>query len=297
MQIYFDFSGYSDMAIGLGLIFGVRLPINFNSPYKSANIVDFWRRWHITLSFFLRDYLYIPLGGNRHGSLARYRNLMVTMLLGGLWHGANWTFVIWGGLHGLMICLVHAWQALPLPRMRGLDRVSTVAARVLTFLAVVLAWVPFRADTFDAAWRIWKVMFGFEGVPLPAQIASLIGAQGAGMFANGLLGRGEFWLLNALGLHDTTLQAVVAVIALVVLAMSCPNTQEIARYDADPGVPLVTRTSPRLLTRFPALTGTIAGLMFAICVLSFNRIAPPSSSISTSDNSWASQHDFSGQWP
>ena len=107
LQIYFDFSGYSDMAIGLGLIFGVRLPLNFNSPYKSKSIVEFWRRWHITLSRFLRDYLYIPLGGNRKGTLRRYLNLLTTMLLGGLWHGAGWNFVIWGGLHGLFLCTNH----------------------------------------------------------------------------------------------------------------------------------------------------------------------------------------------
>ena len=101
-QLYFDFSGYSDMAIGLARMFGIRFPMNFNSPYKAANIIDFWRRWHITLSRFLRDYLYIPLGGNRKGPSRRHVNLMATMLLGGLWHGAGWTFVIWGGLHGVL---------------------------------------------------------------------------------------------------------------------------------------------------------------------------------------------------
>src|SRR5579863_7957836 len=109
-QIYFDFSGYSDMAIGLALLFGIRLPVNFRSPYKATSIVEFWRRWHITLSRFLRDYLYIPLGGNRLGEQRRYLNLMVTMLLGGLWHGAGWNFLIWGGLHGLYLCVNHLWQ-------------------------------------------------------------------------------------------------------------------------------------------------------------------------------------------
>ncbi len=108
LQIYFDFSGYSDMAIGSARLFGIRLPENFRSPYKSASIIDFWRRWHMTLSRFLRDYLYISLGGNRHGSSRRYLNLVITMLLGGLWHGAAWTFVIWGGLHGLYLCINHA---------------------------------------------------------------------------------------------------------------------------------------------------------------------------------------------
>ena len=111
MQIYFDFSGYSDMAIGLSLMFGVRLPVNFNSPYKSKSIIEFWRRWHMTLSRFLRDYVYIPLGGNRRGPVRRYANLMATMLIGGLWHGAGWTFVIWGALHGLYLMANHAWNA------------------------------------------------------------------------------------------------------------------------------------------------------------------------------------------
>src|SRR3984893_211021 len=110
-QLYFDFSGYSDMAIGISLMFGVFLPLNFDSPYKATTIFDFWRRWHMTLSQFLRDYLYIPLGGNRHGRLLRYVNLMITMLLGGLWHGAAWTFVIWGALHGAYLCVNHLWNA------------------------------------------------------------------------------------------------------------------------------------------------------------------------------------------
>src|SRR6516225_3390946 len=110
LQIYFDFSGYSDMAIGLALMFGIRLPVNFRSPYKATSIIEFWRRWHITLSRFLRDYLYIPLGGNRFGVGRRYINLMLTMLLGGLWHGAGWTFLIWGGLHGLYLVVNHQWR-------------------------------------------------------------------------------------------------------------------------------------------------------------------------------------------
>ena len=109
-QLYFDFSGYSDMAIGISLMFGIFLPLNFNSPYKATSIIDFWRRWHMTLSQFLRDYLYIPLGGNRRGPALRYVNLMITMLLGGLWHGAAWTFVVWGALHGVYLCVNHAWN-------------------------------------------------------------------------------------------------------------------------------------------------------------------------------------------
>src|SRR5229473_1704293 len=126
-QLYFDFSGYSDMAIGISLMFGVFLPLNFNSPYKAQSIVDFWRRWHMTLSQFLRDYLYIPLGGNRHGRTLRYVNLMITMLLGGLWHGAAWTFVAWGMLHGVYLCINHAWSnygPAVAPRFAGLANIA-----------------------------------------------------------------------------------------------------------------------------------------------------------------------------
>jgi alginate O-acetyltransferase complex protein AlgI len=150
-QLYFDFSGYSDMAIGISLMFGIFLPLNFDSPYKALSIIDFWRRWHMTLSQFLRDYLYIPLGGNRHGRTLRYVNLMVTMGLGGLWHGAAWTFVAWGALHGAYLCINHAWSnygPAVAPRFAPLAK---LAAFILTFLSVVVAWVFFRADSMSTA--------------------------------------------------------------------------------------------------------------------------------------------------
>ncbi len=162
LQLYFDFSGYSDMALGLARMFGVRLPLNFDSPYKARNIVEFWRRWHMTLSRFLRDYLYIPLGGNRKGKSRRYANLMVTMLLGGLWHGAAWTFVAWGGLHGLYLCINHAWR-----RVRfGKNEAGTagLAERTLgwaiTLLGVIVGWVFFRAESFESAWSVLRGMSG-----------------------------------------------------------------------------------------------------------------------------------------
>src|SRR5436309_8596371 len=160
LQIYFDFSGYSDMAIGLALLFGIRLPVNFRSPYQATSIIEFWRRWHITLSRFLRDYLYIPLGGNRLGETRRFQNLLVTMLLGGLWHGAAWNFVIWGGLHGLYLCINHLWRA-----WRGGVPASMPAKGLcwaLTFFAVVIAWVFFRAKTAAGAWQMLGSLFGFE---------------------------------------------------------------------------------------------------------------------------------------
>ncbi|WP_235048821.1 MBOAT family O-acyltransferase [Methylomonas sp. MK1] len=161
VQLYFDFSGYSDMAIGLSRIFGVTLPLNFNSPYKSKNIIEFWRRWHMTLSRFLRDYLYIPLGGSRNGSFARYRNLLVTMLLGGLWHGAGWTFVIWGGLHGTYLIINHCWQALQIKLGLNLSergRIAAFTGWLITFVAVVIAWVFFRAPDTVSAMHIIKAM-------------------------------------------------------------------------------------------------------------------------------------------
>jgi D-alanyl-lipoteichoic acid acyltransferase DltB (MBOAT superfamily) len=164
LQIYFDFSGYSDMAIGLALMFGIRLPVNFRSPYRAISIIEFWRRWHITLSRFLREYLYIPLGGNRLGEQRRYINLMVTMLLGGLWHGAGWNYLIWGGLHGVYLSINHLWRG-----WRGDKKYASgtvLAAKVcswaITFFAVVVAWVFFRARTMAGAWQMLGGLFGFE---------------------------------------------------------------------------------------------------------------------------------------
>jgi alginate O-acetyltransferase complex protein AlgI len=162
-QIYFDFSGYSDMALGLSLLFGIRLPINFDSPYRASSIIDFWRRWHISLSTFLRDYLYVPLGGSRHGSARRYANLMITMVLGGLWHGASWTFVVWGTLHGLYLVLNHLWRLLRGPSSRA-GRLERGVGWLLTFLAVCFAWVFFRADSFSDATQILRGMAGLNGL-------------------------------------------------------------------------------------------------------------------------------------
>ena len=147
VQIYCDFSGYTDMALGLALMLGVRLPNNFFRPYAADSIVDFWRRWHVTLSFWLRDYLYIPLGGSRHGRLREARNIIVTMALGGLWHGASWTFVIWGLLHGVCVTIVHAMQRLAV----GARRLPQWAGVLLTFHFVTIAWVFFRAPSVRAA--------------------------------------------------------------------------------------------------------------------------------------------------
>ncbi|GJJ04876.1 alginate O-acetyltransferase [Duganella rhizosphaerae] len=154
-QLYFDFSAYCDMAYGLSYMFGIILPINFDSPYKSTSIIEFWRRWHITLSTFLRDYLYIALGGNRHGTVRRYLNLVITMLLGGLWHGANWTFVMWGLLHGLYLVCNHGLRSLLGDRQ---GRLLSALGGAVTFLAVVVGWVLFRANSMASAGAILYAM-------------------------------------------------------------------------------------------------------------------------------------------
>jgi alginate O-acetyltransferase complex protein AlgI len=173
LELYFDFSGYSDMAIGLSLFIGVKLPVNFYSPYKAANIILFWRRWNMTLSRFLRDYLYIPLGGNRNGSFRRYVNLMLTMLLGGLWHGASWTFVLWGGLHGIYLCINHVWIILKnyLNIPKGGFFFHSLSG-FITFFAVFTAWVFFRATDLLKAKQILHAMF-FEKMVLPFKLLFL----------------------------------------------------------------------------------------------------------------------------
>ena len=176
VQIYFDFSGYSDMAIGSARLFGIRLPLNFHSPYKATSIVDFWRRWHITLSRFLRDYLYIPLGGNRKGKSRRYINLLITMILGGFWHGAGFTYLLWGLLHGLYLCANNAWMFFR--KKHNIPALPKPVAIGITFIFVVIAWVPFRAGTFElgssgsymkaleTTRTMFASMFGFNGFTL-----------------------------------------------------------------------------------------------------------------------------------
>jgi D-alanyl-lipoteichoic acid acyltransferase DltB (MBOAT superfamily) len=177
-QIYFDFSGYSDMAIGLARMFGIVLPLNFNSPYQAVNITEFWRRWHMTLSRFLRDYFYIPLGGNRRGEPRRYLNLILTMLIGGLWHGAAWTFVLWGLFHGICLAVNHLWLGLWGSRSRPWQAASgltTWGARGVTFFLVVIGWVLFRAADFQTVHHMLAAMFHLSAAPgagMPALMKS-----------------------------------------------------------------------------------------------------------------------------
>nr|WP_320145978.1 MBOAT family O-acyltransferase [uncultured Anaeromusa sp.] len=167
LQLYFDFSGYSEMAVGLGWMLNFSLPINFRSPYKATSIVDFWRRWHITLSEFLKNYLYISLGGNRKGESRRIINLLITMLLGGLWHGAGWTFVIWGGLHGIYLTINHLWRKTNLA-------IYPVISWGITFLSVVFAWTFFRANSVGDAFQMIFAMSGMKGVVLPTSLHSKV---------------------------------------------------------------------------------------------------------------------------
>ena len=159
LQLYFDFSGYTDMAIGAALLFNIKLPTNFDSPYKATSIQDFWRRWHITLSHFLRDYIYIPLGGSKTGELKTYTNLLITFLIGGLWHGAGWNFVFWGFLHGLALVIHRIWRKIGY-------KLPVILAWFITINFINFAWVFFRAKDLNDALEILKSMFGFNGFAL-----------------------------------------------------------------------------------------------------------------------------------
>jgi alginate O-acetyltransferase complex protein AlgI len=232
-QLYFDFSGYSDMAIGISLMFGIFLPLNFNSPYKSTSIIDFWRRWHMTLSQFLRDYLYFPLGGNRRGRTLRYVNLMITMVLGGLWHGAAWTFAAWGTLHGVYLCINHAWNhygPTVAPRFAWL---SDLAAFVLTFMAVVVAWVFFRADSMSSA------LFILSKMARPAHVA----------------------------LSYREMFAAALIMGYALLAWCAPNTQQIMGYDHH------NRTVGENLALWPRRPGFICAtaVLFAFAILGIQQ--------------------------
>jgi alginate O-acetyltransferase complex protein AlgI len=278
MQLYFDFSGYSDMAIGGARLFGIRLPLNFHSPYKSTSIIEFWRRWHMTLSRFLRDYLYIPLGGNRRGKGRRYFNLFATMLLGGLWHGAGWTFVAWGGLHGFYLVANHAWH-----RTRQLigfsektnSRAGKSLAWLITFIAVVIGWVFFRAVDFSSAVIILKGMLGFNGVSLPNGVMARLGVIGEWLQAIGVnvsLGGGKVLVLN-----------YIWVGLLLMVALVLPNTQQIMSrfepalsiYQSDErhSIRFLQRLTSRL-TWWPSTGWSLmVGLISALGVLALTSVS------------------------
>lgn len=214
-QLYFDFSGYCDMAIGLGLLFNLPIPLNFDSPYKATSIIDFWRRWHITLSQFLRDYLYIPLGGNRRGEARRYLNLFVTMLLGGLWHGAGWTYIIWGGMHGLYLAINHGWRRLG-------HKLLMPLGWAITFLAVVASWVIFRAANLHDGIAILQAMVGMKGIVFPSEYQTAL----PWLSEMGL----QFKELSELAYLPQNYKQSFTFLGILLLGVIfLPNTQEIAK--------------------------------------------------------------------
>ena len=249
LQIYFDFSGYCDMAIGIALLFNIRFPVNFYSPYKVTSIIDFWRCWNITLSNFLRDYLYIPLGGNRYGLPDQICNLLITMLLGGLWHGAGWTFVIWGGLHGMYLVINHLW------RKTGL-LLHTYICWIVTFLAVIVAWVFFRANSVDSAIKILKGMAGGNGVSVSTSLPDL------GFFVHS-----GFAPLSNVG----TFLAFGSIVIAMGIVLLLPNLLDMTReyqtalvsekqYRVKLIDPLIFHISYRLSNRWCVIVGIVAAI-------------------------------------
>ena len=271
LQLYFDFSAYSDMAIGLSRMFGVILPLNFHSPYKSVNIIEFWRRWHMTLSRFLRDYLYIPLGGNRKGTPRRYLNLAVTMLLGGLWHGAGWTFVIWGGLHGIYLVINHGWHSLR--RLMGQDpsQVLSLPMRILatflTFISVVVAWVMFRAESLASATAMLKAMFGMNGFVLPMMWRFKMGELGPWLAEQGVAFGKTNFLVPVSG------AAYYWIGGLLLLVWLMPNTQQIMA-DFKPGLNMPKDFKPGWFKWKPSNALAVVAVLCAVyATISISKIS------------------------
>ena len=241
LQLYFDFSGYSDMAIGLALLFGFKLPLNFLSPYRADSIIEFWRRWHITLSNFLRDYLYIPLGGNRHGNTARYKNLFLTMLLAGLWHGAAWTFVLWGTLHGLLLLANHAWRKL-FPNPTQLLKPFFIFC---TFTFVCLAWVLFRATDVSSALHFYMALIDSSSYTPIQMISTTNIIELTELFVAARPETGWLWI--ACGLFTV---------------MFLPNTANLLHYDPTPNQTYQLKSQ----LRYQLLIGILSGLCLWLAI-------------------------------
>jgi alginate O-acetyltransferase complex protein AlgI len=262
-QLYFDFSAYSDMALGLAKLFGVNLPGNFFSPYKACSIVDFWRRWHITLSLFLRDYLYIPLGGNRKGELRRCFNLLVVMFIGGFWHGAGWTFGIWGLWHGVCLLVNHAWsQSRP---GKFWERLPVSALSwALTFLVVTIGWVLFRAPGIERAFSLLSSMFGGVGVQVPANWLKHM----PWIEVLGIEGRSEWLVFSGAG-------QIFAFAALFAVVLLLPNSLQIMRQVMVPpnanGMPVSKAT--RLLWKPTRTWALVSGIIFTIALLHLGKVS------------------------
>jgi len=211
-QLYFDFSGYTDMAIGAALLFNIKLPINFNSPYKASSIRDFWRRWHITLSNFLKEYIYIPLGGNRKGHIRTYLNLFITFYLAGVWHGASWMFIIWGVMHGIAIIIQHIWKKFQI-------KIPMLLAWFMTFMFINFSWIFFRAHNLDDAFKVLKGMLGFNGIVLPKILYSKLQILGIENIHTG-------GFLSAIGGSKWTL--LLLILSLIVL-FAFKNSNELQK--------------------------------------------------------------------
>ena len=270
-QLYFDFSGYSDMAIGVARMFGIRLPLNFNSPFKATSIIEFWRRWHITLSRFLHAYLYIPLGGNRRGEFRRFLSLMLTMLLGGLWHGAGWTFVLWGGLHGFYLVINHGWRKIYGSRKKS--KLGAIIAWVTTMLAVVFAWVPFRAESIDSATKLLSSMAGINGISLPKSMARMFDTTMPSLTEYIFVFEGMF-PHNIFGHNDPRIGLVWLIVLFCITSFS-PNTQQImyAYYPALNAIKVgVLKLRYQWMGWRPTvLWGILVAGIFVFSVLSLNK--------------------------
>ncbi len=268
LQLYFDFSGYCDMAIGISLFLNIKLPINFDSPYKSSDIIDFWRRWHMTLSAFLRDYLYIPLGGNRDGKLMRYRNIMITMLLGGLWHGAGWTFVLWGGLHGAYLVINNEWKKITGGGLNTFlpNHVAKFVGVFITFTAVVVAWVPFRSESFSTSMKFYSGMLCLNGISFPVSWAPLLKglAPSKWITFSGLLPL----------IHSNSYELCLWLLAGLIIVFALPNAQQIAggldfHTGSESSIPL-----ERSITWRRAGMAFLAGGLLYISFISLGRPSP-----------------------
>jgi D-alanyl-lipoteichoic acid acyltransferase DltB (MBOAT superfamily) len=275
LQIYFDFSGYSDMAIGLGRLFGIRLPLNFHSPLKAVNLIELWHRWHMTLSRFLRDYLYFPLGGNRRGATRRYINLMVTMMLGGLWHGAGWTFLVWGTAQGLGLIVNHAWHALRRLfgwRAESSTRLGRGLSVLLTFIFFAVTLVVFRAETFSGSMEVISAMFGRNGLVLPAGLAPVFASTEPWLAALGItFGEHE---PNALASWSSGFEFIAVLLAII---WFMPNTQQFMR-DFEPAFDTYRGKLEALSPARPrfALTtkwAVMMGLLLTITIGSLTRVS------------------------
>jgi D-alanyl-lipoteichoic acid acyltransferase DltB (MBOAT superfamily) len=262
-QLYFDFSAYSDMALGLAKLFSVNLPGNFFSPYKACSIVDFWRRWHITLSLFLRDYLYIPLGGNRKGELRRCFNLLVVMFIGGFWHGAGWTFGIWGLWHGVCLLVNHAWSQSWLGKLWARLPVSAFSW-ALTFLVVTIGWVLFRAPGIERALSLLSSMFGGAGVQVPANWLKRM----PWIEVVGIEARSEWLVFSGA-------EQVFALVALFMIVLLLPNPLQIMREVMVPpnANAMPESKATRLLWKPTRTWALVSGVIFTIALLHLGKLS------------------------